>query len=261
MINKKTDINDESIDYSIIIPTYNESGNIESLLDSIVKTIYNSKYQLEIIVVDDESPDGTGKIAELYSEKLSKHGVHRYCSLRVVYRRIKKGLISAIKDGISCCNGKYILVMDADFSHPPETILSMINVILENPCHNIIVVASRYMKGSSIVGWPLSRRIISKVALLMVKYGLGVKSSSDPLSGFFVASSNIIKDLNFETNGYKILIELLVKFRQRETKVIDVPFQFSNRRNGESKLGISAITHYILAVIKLTKFGAIISEW
>ncbi|MGB6627970.1 MAG: glycosyltransferase, partial [Nitrososphaeraceae archaeon] len=148
---------------SIVIPTYNEAENILKLIEAIKS---NLPYitSTEIIVVDDNSPDGTGRIVENYihdittgggNDKSNQHQQNNNhlpitTSVKVINRQNKRGLISAILQGIESSAGEYILVMDADFSHSPELIPSMLEQLSQNPDH--IVVASRYVKGGSVVG-------------------------------------------------------------------------------------------------------------
>lgn len=258
-------------DLSIIIPTYNESENILDLLARIKKTFSGqSSVNPEIIVVDDNSPDDTGKLVEYYSrhntdfrDPHSSQVDPNYnytnissdretCSIRIIHRSHKTGLVSAILEGIKRSTGQYILVMDADFSHSPELIPRMLHE-LEN-ADTDIVVASRYTTGGSIVGWPFKRRLISKGAVQIAKYGLPIKKDvKDPLSGFFALKRHIIQDLTIDSAGYKILLEILVKAKNARVK--EIPYTFTDRKAGKSKLDQGVILDYIKAIYHLYRYG------
>ncbi|HEY9486235.1 MAG TPA: glycosyltransferase, partial [Nitrososphaeraceae archaeon] len=146
---------------SIIIPTYNESENIIRLLDKIKENLSSNVFT-EIIIVDDNSPDGTSRVAQNYidsdvrSNRKSPNFEEKQYSIKIITRKIKNGLIPALLEGVKSSHGDYVLIMDADFSHPPEMIPKIIEKLLNNS--NSIVIASRYTKDGSIVGWPFKRR-------------------------------------------------------------------------------------------------------
>jgi len=163
---------------SIIIPTYNESQNILNILKYIGE-ILPPRIATEAIVVDDNSPDGTGRLVENYLKNVKK--VADY-TIDVIHRTAKKGLSSAILRGIQHAKGDTILVMDSDFSHPPQIIPRLLDALKKYQCD--IVIASRYVKGGKIQGWPLKRKLMSKMATVIAKKGLRI-GTSDPMSGFF----------------------------------------------------------------------------
>jgi dolichol-phosphate mannosyltransferase len=248
---------------SIIIPTYNESENILKLIDSIKKNI-PSDIITEIIVVDDNSPDGTGKIVENYihndistdaslQQKQQFHSKvdNQNCLVRVIHRKDKTGLISAILEGIESSKGESILIMDADFSHPPETIPLLVEELRQDP--NGIVIASRYISHGSIVGWPYKRRVISRGAAKIARHGLNVRNVTDPMSGFFAFPRHVIKNIKFDTKGFKILLEILVK--SRDIRVKEVPYTFHDRKSGQSKMNFNVILDYAGAVWQLYRYG------
>ncbi len=261
------------IDLSVIIPTYNESENILNLLGSIKEKIPTS-LSAEVIVVDDDSPDRTGELAESYSQNLERSNVEvkdagypdaeisrggKYASsgktqfsISVINRDGKQGLASAIMEGVRSSRGQYILVMDADLSHSPEVIPRMVDE-LSNPDVDI-VVASRYIRGGSIIGWPFKRRLISKGAVKIAKYGLRLnKKVTDPMSGFFAVKRHIIENLEIDSAGYKILLEILVK--SGSARVKEIPYTFTNRKAGKSKLDNAVIWDYVKAVYSLYRYG------
>ena len=229
---------------SIILPTYNESENIVGILDSIHNSILKGIHT-ETIVVDDNSPDGTGQIVEDYINNLKKIAEN---SIDIIHRKTKNGLSSAILNGIQNAKGETIVIMDSDFSHPPQILPKIIETFKKYQCD--LVVASRYITGGNIEGWTAKRKLISKIATLIAKKGLGVKTK-DPMSGFFAFKKNIINGLTFDTLGYKFLLELLVK--SKEINIKEIPYTFENRRFGSSKLDSFTIFDYLKAVWKLYK--------
>ena len=231
---------------SIIIPTYNESENIIRVLDSIGEYLPNG-LQVEAIVVDDNSPDGTGKVVEDY---ISKTQTKDDYSISVIHREAKSGLSSAILDGIQHSNGYTIVVMDSDFSHPPKIIPQLMDEIKTSKCD--IVIASRYTKGGGVSGWSTKRKLISKGATEIAKAGLGV-NESDPMSGFFAFKRKILEGIKFDAIGYKMLLEILVK--TKGVKVKEIPYTFTDRTRGSSKLDSSTMFDYIKSVWRLYRYG------
>ncbi len=231
---------------SILIPTYNESKNIIDILKSIGEHLPKN-ILTQTIVIDDNSPDGTGNLVEEYIKNVKKIAGN---TIDIIHRKAKQGLSSAILNGIQNATGDTIIVMDSDFSHPPSIIPKMIDVLKQSQCD--IVIASRYITGGGIQGWSLKRKLISKVATKIAKKGLGVKQR-DPMSGFFAFKRNIINGLKFDAIGYKMLLEILVKTKGATVK--EIPYTFTDRKFGSSKLGFSTIIDYAKAVWKLFRSG------
>jgi len=231
---------------SIIIPTYNESENIIQVLKSIGEHIPKD-IATEAIVVDDNSPDGTGKIVEDYiNDAQNKTGY----TIGVIHRKTKSGLSSAILDGIQHSSGETVVVMDSDFSHPPKIIPQLIEEIKTSKYD--IVIASRYTEGGEVSGWSTKRKLISKTAKGIAKAGLGV-NESDPMSGFFAFNRNILEGIKFDAIGYKMLLEILVK--TKGAKVKEIPYTFTDRTRGSSKLDSSTMFDYVKSVWKLYRYG------
>lgn len=238
--------NERKPQISIIIPTYNESQNILNVLKSIGDIIPKNIFT-QAIVVDDNSPDGTGKIVEDYLKSVKKIAGY---TVDIIHRTTKNGLSSAILSGIQRATGETIVVMDSDLSHPPQIIPKMIETLRQYQCD--MVIASRYITGGQINGWNNKRKFLSKIATLIAKKGLGVKTN-DPMSGFFAFRKTILKGLNFDAIGYKILLEILVK--KRGLSVKEIPYTFQNRKLGSSKLDSSIVIDYIKSVWKLYRLG------
>ncbi|MEP0824688.1 MAG: glycosyltransferase family 2 protein [Nitrososphaera sp.] len=237
-----------NVPLSIVLPTYNESQNITRMLDSIAEALPVDAHA-EIIVVDDNSPDGTGDIA-------SRHKVsNKKLSIQVIKRPCKLGLSSAILAGVQSAAGQIVVVMDGDFSHPPHTIPKMVEELKDSKYD--IVVASRYIKGGSVIGWPFKRRLMSKGATKIAQVGLGIQVN-DPMSGFFAFKRGIIEGIKFDAIGYKMLLEILVKAKGARIK--EVPYTFTNRRAGASKLDSSVMIDYFRAVWRLYRYGRTVTQ-
>ena len=216
---------------SIIIPTYNEIENIEPLIRRIDQGLKEISY--EAIIVDDNSPDGTGEKAEELGKNFPVH---------VIHREGKLGLASAVLKGFELARGDILGFMDADLSHPPEVIPKLITPILEEGVD--IVVASRLAEGGGVVGdWPQTRHINSYVATLLAKPLTSIK---DSMSGFFFLKRLVIEDVKLIPRGYKIGLEILVKGRYTEAR--EIPFIFDNREGGKSKLNLKIMLEYLLQV-------------
>jgi len=231
---------------SIIIPTYNESQNILHILKSI-KDNLPKNFVTQAIVVDDNSPDGTGKLVEDYLKNIKKMANY---TIEIIHRKAKDGLGSAILKGIQHAKGDTIVVMDSDFSHPPQIIPKLIESIKKYQYD--IAVASRYIKGGKIQGWSFKRKTMSKFATLIAKKGLGI-DTKDPMSGFFAFKRNIIKGLNIDAIGYKFLLEILVK--TKDVNIKEIPYTFQDREFGSSKVSFKTIFDYFRSVWKLYRYG------
>lgn len=230
---------------SIILPTYNESKNILDVLRSIKESLPGS-VSAQAIVVDDNSPDGTGRLVEEYLRNMKN--IANY-TIEIIHRKTKTGLSSAILHGMRHARGETIVVMDSDFSHPPQIIPKLLEA-LRHRCD--IAIASRYIRGGRIDGWTAKRRMISWFGTVVAKHSLGIKAA-DPMSGFFAFKRNLVEGISFDGLGFKMLMEMLVK--ARGARVAEVPYTFQDRRLGESKLSGSVVTDYLRSVWRLYRYG------
>ena len=226
----------KDIDISIIIPTFNESRNIEELLSEINNMLVASKIKGEIIVIDDNSPDGTWKIVQKIKKK--------YNNIQLVIRKNEKGLSTAVIKGFEKAKGNILCVMDADLSHTPEVIPKIIGPINSNKAE--LVIASRYVSGGGVKDWTLKRKIISKGATLLAKFITNIK---DPMSGFFALKRGVITRVKLNPKGYKIGLEIIAKGNY--SKIIEVPYVFQNRKYGESKLTNKVMQEYVFHLSSL----------
>ncbi|RLG87672.1 MAG: glycosyltransferase family 2 protein, partial [Thermoprotei archaeon] len=227
---------------SIIIPTYNERENIPILLKRIDDSLRRHNIDYEVIIVDDNSPDGTADVALKLSSQYP---------IKVLKRKGKMGLSSAVLDGLKLANSDIIAVMDADLQHPPEVLPRMYEELISNS--NDIVIASRYVKGGSIKQWSLIRRIISRTAIMIAHILIPkTRGLKDIMSGYFMFRRNIIEGVKLNPKGFKILLEILAKGNY--SNVSEVPYTFDIRRYGKSKLGTKEIINYIIHVLNLSPY-------
>ncbi|MDQ6724174.1 MAG: polyprenol monophosphomannose synthase [Thermoproteota archaeon] len=258
----------KSPSFSIIVPTFNESQNILDLIESIKTNINKSSYY-EIIIVDDNSPDGTtNKIIDTFNEIngftiyniQERSDIPSYKNfliypshnnfnffIKIIIREGKTGLISAIQDGIKSSMSDYIIIMDADLSHSPTYLNILIKEIKTSKSD--IVIASRYLKDGKILGWPKKRVFYSKAATFISKSLFKLNNITDPMSGFFIIKRDILNNIKFNTSGYKILLEILVKSKNIKSR--EIPYTFINRKNGSSKLSSKVIIDFFKALIIL----------
>jgi len=226
-----------ALEVSIVIPTFNEYENISILVPKI-HSILQNKVNYEIIIVDDNSPDGTWRKAE---ELARKYGCMR------VFRRVgRRGLASAILNGIALAKYDLVIVMDADLQHPPEAIPEIVEALSEAD----IVIASRYVKGGGIVGWSATRRLISFGATILTRLLFPkIFRVRDPMSGFFGVHKSILRGVRLNPIGFKILFDILVKANYRKIK--EVPYIFGRRKYGQSKLSGRTIKEFLKHVVLL----------
>jgi len=217
------------------VPTYNERQNLQELVSRIDSSCQTANIEAEILIVDDNSPDGTGS----YAEELGK----RY-RIEVIHRSGKLGLSSAVLEGFERATGSILVVMDADLSHPPEKIPELVERIVDGDAD--MTIGSRHIRGGSIENWSFYRRIVSKGATLLAR---GLTKVKDPMSGFFAIRRSVIDGVKLNPVGYKIGLEILVK--GNISNVVEVPITFANRKSGKSKLGGSVYLTYIDHLIML----------
>ncbi|MFP3171638.1 MAG: glycosyltransferase family 2 protein [Acidilobus sp.] len=225
---------------SVVVPTYNERDNVAPLLERLTKVLDGVDY--EVVFVDDNSPDGTAKVIE-DAAKVNPR-------VRLLLRTNRKGLATAILDGIGASRGKYVVVMDADLQHPPEVVAEMVRAAEGSGAD--IVVASRYAKGGRTRGWSPLRRLISWGATVISRLLVPEsRRTSDPMSGFFLIRRDRVSLEGASPTGYKALLEIL--YRNPQAKVVEVPYTFMPRERGKSKLGTKVILEYLWHVIKISR--------
>jgi len=230
----------------IVIPTYNEKENIAALIDSLL--VLNDS--LDILVVDDGSPDGTSGVVKSHKAFGAR--------LFIIDRQGKSGRGSACIAGFGFAfeSGRYgrIVEMDADFSHDPKELPEL----LKKSLNNDVVIGSRYLKESRIVGWNLRRRIFSRLANIYARCVLGIPIS-DYTNGYRVYRTSELRRLKFESfrsSGYITLSEISFNLHRNGCSFAEVPITFVNRRRGASNLSFKEIKEAFLLLPKLRTSSA-----
>jgi dolichol-phosphate mannosyltransferase len=231
---------EDQMKIGIAIPTYNEKANLQTLIDRILKVFENNRISGRIVIVDDNSTDGTGQLADQLAQT--------YENISVIHRPGKLGLGSAYKDAFQILLNDpeitVIMEMDGDLSHEPEYIPSLLGKIEEG---FDVAIGSRYIKGGAIgAEWAPMRRLISKSAnfLTTLFIGLNVK---DATSGFRAYESYALKTIDLSkirTNDYAFQIDMLFHCRNAGCKIAEAPIIFQERKHGKSKLGQLAILEF-----------------
>ncbi len=226
-----------ALPFSIVIPTYNEAGGIEKLLRALDGVFKANGLDGEVIVVDDNSPDGTGAIVDRLSQELP---------VRALHRPGKLGLSSGVIDGWKLARPESVALgaMDADFSHDINVLPQMV-AALESGKYGL-AVGSRYVAGGGIENWPKRRIVTSQVACWLARPLTGVK---DVTSGFFLVRRDALDGVQLDPIGFKIGLEVIAKGHYG--KAVEVPYVFKDRVVGESKLNQKEIFNYLKQLRKL----------
>lgn len=229
---------------SVVVPTYQEHDNLRALSEQLAEVFAEHKLDAEIIIVDDNSQDGTEElVAELVQEG---HPI------QLIVRREERGLSSAVIRGFREAKGEFLLCMDADLSHPPQAVPDILAKLQEDGVD--FVIGSRYVPGGATEGgWGLFRWLNSKGATLLARPFTRAK---DPMAGFFcLRRATFEQAAPLNPVGYKIGLELIVKCDCRNVQ--EVPIHFANRVAGESKLSLKEQLNYIKHLKRLAdyKFG------
>lgn len=231
---------DSNVDLSLVIPTFNEAGNIDPLIQALYKTLVNAGISHELIVVDDNSPDRTWKVAESLIQTVP--------TLRVLRRMGETGLATAVVTGWAHSTGKILGVIDGDGQHPPEVVIDLLRALDKN---TDVALASRHLPGGGMSSWSTIRRLLSRGAqalgLLLLPGTVG--RVTDPMSGFFLIRRKSIAGQPLHPVGYKILIEVLARGSVR--KVTEVPFTFLEREQGKSKVRLFHYFDYLRHLMRL----------
>lgn len=218
---------------SIVIPAYHEAENLPRLMAEISSAMAPTGWRWEVIVVDDNSRDGTPKVLKALASQ--------YASLRYVIRRHDKGLSSAVLAGFARASGTVLVVMDADLSHPPSAIGDMVRPLLDGSAD--FVIGSRYVAGGGTQDdWGLFRKLNSTVATVLGRPFAG--NVRDPMAGFVALRRETFLAADaLNPIGYKIGLELMVKCGVK--RVLETPIFFRNRLHGKSKLTLQEQLRYL----------------
>jgi len=206
---------------SLIIPSYNEKDNITPLVERIDRALAGQDY--EIVLVDDNSKDGTIEAAEALATRYP---------VKVVVRRDERGLATAVVHGLKHASGSIIGVMDADLQHPPEKLPDLVKAIEDGAD---MAIGSRYIPGGGCPNWDMTRKIVSKVALMISHLLLpSTRRVKDPLAGFFMFRRENVDIAKLKPIGYKISLEIMLTGNFKN--IVEVPYIFEERSAGKSKL-------------------------
>jgi dolichol-phosphate mannosyltransferase len=220
---------------SIVVPTYNERERLGEFVATVFAAFASARLDAEVVIVDDNSPDGTGELADDLATRYR---------VTVVHRAGKLGLGSAVVAGFSMARGEYLGVMDADMSHPPAMLPVLVDAIARTGSD--VVVGSRYVPGGGTKNWPASRALMSRSACLAARVLTPVR---DAASGYFVLRRSVLSGVEVKAAGFKICLELLV--RGAVGSVAEVPYVFVDRAAGESKMNHGEALGYLVQLWQL----------
>lgn len=224
----------------IVVPTYNEKGN----LPNVYGKIFAATKACHLLVVDDNSPDGTGQIADGLARKDKR--------VKVLHRSGKQGLGSAYVAGMRYALEKgyvNVVAMDADLSHDPSNLPKMLDLAR----HYDLVIGSRYVKDGGMVNWNARRFLISQLANLFCRTLLGLRQA-DSSGGFKCYRSELLRCIDLSkvfSRGYNFQVEILYRAVRQKAKIIEIPIVFVNRHEGESKLSVGEIAAFAWTLFKL----------
>ena len=223
---------------ALVVPTYNERDRLPELVRAIFAAYDRAGIHGELVIVDDNSPDGTGQVADALALEWP---------IRVVHRAGKLGLGTAVVEGFNAAEAEIVGVIDADLSHPPDLVPRMLAVM--QAANADMVIGSRYIPGGGTSNWEMSRVLMSKFACLIAR---GLTPVRDATSGFFLMRRERARGVTISAGGFKICLELLV--RGRVESVVEVPYEFSDRAAGESKMSWREATGYLWQLRDLMRY-------
>lgn len=224
----------------VVVPTYNEIENIEALVTEILA----QPGPFDVLVVDDSSPDGTGELAERLAGRDER--------VSVIHRQAKQGLGTAYLAGFRRAlehGYDYVITMDADFSHSPRYLPSLLAMAKEAD----VAIGSRYVRGGSVKGCGFWRVLLSRAANTFARVTLGLHTR-DATAGFRCYRADVLRDISLDTlfsSGYSFLVEIVVRCERMGFRVVELPIVFDNRRLGRSKISRSEIVRGAYTVIRL----------
>tara|TARA_R110002124_G_scaffold54759_2_gene155464 strand:- start:7496 stop:8215 length:720 start_codon:yes stop_codon:yes gene_type:complete len=234
-------------DALIIIPTYNEKENIEA----IIRAVFNQKKAFDVLVVDDNSPDGTSAIVSILINEFTNR-------LFIENRTEKNGIGTAYIHGFKWAIEKkyeYIIEMDADFSHDPKDLIKLYNACAKNGAD--LSIGSRYSKGVNVVNWPMKRVLLSYFASKYVRFITGIPIH-DTTAGFVCYKRKVLETIKLDTIrfvGYAFQIEMKFKAWKHKFNIQEVSVIFTDRTLGESKMSGSIVYEALFGVLKLRLKG------
>jgi len=213
----------------IVVPTYNERARLADLVEAIFQGYADEHLAGELVIVDDNSPDGTGALAD---------DLARRYRITVVHRAGKLGLGTAVVEGFAAATAPVVGVIDADLSHPPRALPRMLAAMRRERAD--MVIGSRYIPGGGTRNWGAGRLLMSRAACLLAR---GLSPVKDATSGFFLIRRDLAREVRISAGGFKICLELLV--RARPSTILEVPYVFEGRTAGESKMNVREAMGYL----------------
>jgi dolichol-phosphate mannosyltransferase len=214
---------------SLVVPTYNERDRLPDLVRAIFDAYAAAGLAGDLVIVDDNSPDGTGQVADELAVRYP---------IKVIHRTGKLGLGTAVIAGFKVSDAEIVGVIDADLSHPPGLVPRMFDVMKRDGAD--VVIGSRYVPGGGTANWEMSRVLMSKFACLLARRLTPVR---DATSGFFLIRRGLAEGVTISAGGFKICLELLI--RSAPKLVIEVPYVFTGRTVGESKMNLKEALGYL----------------
>ena len=225
---------------SVVVPTYNERDRLTELVEAVFSAYAAEHLEGELVIVDDNSPDGTGSLADDLARR------HR---ITVIHRAGKLGLGTAVIEGFEAATAPVVGVIDADLSHPPAVLPRMLAAMQSASAD--VVVGSRYIPGGGTRNWERTRLLMSRFACVMAR---GLTPIRDATSGLFLIRRDLARGVRISAGGFKICLELLV--RSRPASVVEVPYVFVGRTAGESKMNLKEAMGYLEQLRQLRRFVA-----
>ena len=214
---------------SLVVPTYNEHDRLPDLVRAVFDAYQRGGVEGDLVIVDDNSPDGTGQIADDLAAQYP---------IKVLHRAGKLGLGTAVVEGFDASDARIVGVIDADLSHPPALVPRMLASMLESGAD--FVIGSRYIPGGGTGDWGAGRRLMSQFACVLAR---GLTPVRDVTSGFFLVRRELAKGVTISAGGFKICLELLI--RSAPKLVIEVPYTFQTRTAGQSKMNMKEALGYL----------------
>ncbi len=227
--------------FTLVVPTLNEAENIDPLLTALIEALSETQYEYEIVVVDDGSTDGTVERVRNWAEQDPR--------IRLISRAGQRGLAGAVLCGWSQSRANLLGVIDADLQHPPGLLPQLLKAVERAD----IAIASRYALDHGTKGWNPLRAAVSRLSTFVAAPLISKKNLrvTDPMSGFFVVRRRCIEGLTFQTTGFKLLLEILVRGRIQTTH--EVAYHFGLRRAGRSKASASVAFDYLHLLGRLSR--------
>lgn len=223
---------------SLVVPTYNERDRLPDLVKAVFDAYQAAGVDGDLIIVDDNSPDGTGRVADDLATGYP---------IKVIHRAGKLGLGTAVVEGFTASEAQIVGVIDADLSHPPSLVPRMLKAMLDAGAD--FAIGSRYIPGGGTGDWHFSRELMSRFACLLAR---GLTPVRDVTSGFFLVRRDLARGVTISAGGFKICLELLIRSAPR--LVLEAPYVFQTRTAGQSKMNLKEATGYLTQLRDLRRY-------